>query len=133
MPADDYGDYISDGTRQSNDGLVNYRLKKMEDQHHATNESVTKIASDLTDLKLNISEQFADLKKTLFERPVFVTYELMKIELEGRDSAISQIKNDLATQNQSTITTRQHYTQIVLTLFVALVVPILLDRLLGTK
>jgi chromosome segregation ATPase len=124
--------------RRQDDHVVRYRLNKMEEELKDTNNKVGQVQKDVASLKDDISREFTDLRKTLFERPIFVTYELLKIELEGRDSALEGIKRDhhelkqsISENSSNSVSAARHRTTIALTLFVAIMAPLIINYIEG--
>lgn len=120
----------------SNDALLAYRMAQMELDNKSLNDKVDKVQADVTDLKDSITNEFAALKKTLFERPLFVTYELLKVELEGRDRIISDLKvtitdlkDSLKASNSNTVSTARHYTTVGATILCVFLAPFVSDYL----
>lgn len=138
-------------TTATNDSLTSYRLTQMEQQNTEMNGKIDTMQKDLSGLKDSITSEFAALKKTLFERPLFVTFELLKVELESRDRAINSIqvdkdkaimdlkvdkdkditdlKKQLETMSANTVSTSRHYLTLLITVACVFVAPFISDYL----
>lgn len=74
--------------RRHDDKLANYRMDKIEQQLDALQSKL-----DLNYEKT--ADQFALLRKELFERPVFVTLELYKLEIEQMAANNTRLEREL--------------------------------------
>lgn len=124
----------------SADELLAYRLTEMEKDNKELNAKVAGIQADVSALKDSITSEFAALRKTLFERPLFVTFELLKVELESRDRAldtlqtskdndIKELKSTIEKITSNTVSTGRHYTTVAIAVGGVFIAPFISDFL----
>jgi hypothetical protein len=97
--------------RRHEDRLADWRMNKLEDQ-------MDDFSKTIVDLRSMVIEQFANLRKELFENPTFATIHLLRMELESRDAKIArmerdhslniqEIKNSIDAQAEGTVSSRR--------------------------
>lgn len=97
--------------RRHDDRLADWRMKELEG-------NVERLGTQVSEIKEYIRDQFVELRKELFENPVFVTMHLMRMELETRDARIArmerdhslniqEIKNSLESREQNSVSSKR--------------------------
>ena len=117
---------------EESESLLKYRMELMENHHQEIKADVRAINKKVTDGFNELDEKFTELNRTLFERPIFVSYELLKIELESRDRTVASILKDLHENKQNSVSSRRHTITIavaICSIFFAPFINTLLERL----
>ena len=133
-------DAVDPTSLMNTDTLIAYRMTEMEKDNKELNKKVDKVQEDVSALKDSITSEFAALKKTLFERPLFVTFDLLKVELESRDRAlanleasknkdIADLKETISNMSANTVSTARHYSTLGVAMLGVFVAPFVSDYL----
>lgn len=115
--------------RRHDDQLIRWRLEKTEQEQQKINDKIDEVSDDVKELNESLNRQFTELKQTLFERPVFVTFELLKVELESRDRAFNEYKRTIETETNNSVSAKRHYVVVSVSVLIAIFGPLIVEYL----
>jgi hypothetical protein len=97
--------------RRHDNALVDWRMKNLEDGFERLQSQFgsiqLEVSREFAKLGKDVNNQFSDLRKELFEKPVFVTVQWMALELNHRDTKLAELNQRIEDRSKDSVSSKR--------------------------